>query len=150
MKEPITPEGLERFRQEFKRLYYTEKPHWVEQKQIAAEWGDRSENAEYKEAKAIIRTIDKRLRFLSRLIENSHVINPDDLSTQHVRFGMTVTLESEQGEQSWTIVGTYESEPANGKISHKSPVGKALIGKEPGDEVEINGREYVVLEITVT
>ncbi|XPV54128.1 MAG: GreA/GreB family elongation factor [Halarcobacter ebronensis] len=75
MNELITEYGYQKFVKEFNKLLKVEKPHWVKEKEIAAQFGDRSENAEYISAKEMIRNIDKRLRFLDKIIKNSDVID---------------------------------------------------------------------------
>ena len=142
-KKLITQQGFKKFVDEFNTLLKVEKPHWVKEKEIAAAFGDRSENAEYISAKEMIRNIDKRLRFLDKLINEADVINTDELPHDRVNFGSQVvvadmdTLE----EKTFIIVGTFETNPSQNKISNVSPLGKALLGKKVTDEIEfsING-----------
>lgn len=152
-KDLITSYGYRKFVDEFNHLLKEEKPFWVKEKEIAAQFGDRSENAEYISAKEQIRNIDKRLRFLDRIINNSDVIDIDKIPHTKVNFGsevLVLDLDSEE-EKSFIIVGTYETNPSENKISNKSPLGKALLGKELNEEFEffINGKlfEYEVLDI---
>ena len=91
-KELITNFGYEKILKEFKYLYETVKPYWVKEKQIAAQHGDRSENAEYISAKEEIRNTDKRLRFLNRIINNSDVIDISKIPHTKVNFGSKITL----------------------------------------------------------
>lgn len=152
-KDLITSYGYRKFVDEFNHLLKKEKPFWVKEKEIAAQFGDRSENAEYISAKEQIRNIDKRLRFLDRIINNSDVIDIDKIPHTKVNFGsevLVLDLDSEE-EKSFIIVGTYETNPSENKISNKSPLGKALLGKELNEEFEffINGKlfEYEILDI---
>lgn len=152
-KELITSYGFENIVKEFKHLLEIEKPYWVKEKEIAAQHGDRSENAEYISAKEQIRNLDKRLRFLNKIINNSEVIDISKIPHKKVNFGSQVTLFdfNENKEKVFIIVGTYETNPNENKISNKSPLGKVLLGKELNDEFEFrineNILEYEVLKI---
>lgn len=153
--ELITESGYKKIVKEFKQLLEVEKPHWVKEKEIAAQHGDRSENAEYISAKEMIRNIDKRLRFLNKIINNSNVIDTSKIPHTKVNFGSKVKLYdlNEELEKTYIIVGTFETNPNENKISNKSPFGKALLGKELNEEFEfqINGQvfEYEVLEVAL-
>lgn len=137
-KELISENGYQNFVKEFKQLAEVEKPRWVKEKEIAAAFGDRSENAEYISAKEMLRNIDKRLRFLEKIINNSQVVVQHQSSFNKVGFGSTVTLHDLNSEESkeYTILGTYETNPSENIISNKSPLGKVLLGKKIGDEFE--------------
>jgi len=145
-KELITQQGFQGFVDEFNTLVKIEKPHWVKEKEIAAAFGDRSENAEYISAKEMLRNIDKRLRFLEKIINNSDVINIDELPHDRVNFGSQVVVLNQDSEEEKTfiIVGTFETNPSLNKISNISPLGRVLLGKNVGDEVEfiINGTTF--------
>lgn len=153
--ELITEYGYTNIVKEFKQLLEVEKPYWVKEKEIAAQHGDRSENAEYISAKEMIRNIDKRLRFLNKIINNSNVIDTSKIPHTKVNFGSKVKLYdlNEELEKTYIIVGTFETNPNENKISNKSPFGKALLGKELNEEFEfqINGQvfEYEVLEVAL-
>lgn len=153
MKEPITQEGYDLLLREFKYLKEIEKPAVTQEKRIAAELGDRSENAEYHAAKEKLRHIDKRLFYLSSMIEKSIIINPEELTHDRVHFGATVTVCDTQSEEEsrYTICGTLESEIENNLISVHSPMAKALLGKEEGDVVRIKlpsgVKEYAITAI---
>lgn len=151
-KELITQYGFNKITQEFKDLL-KQKKFWVKEKEIAAQLGDRSENAEYIAAKEQIRNCDKRLRFLEKIINNSNVIDTSTLPHDRVNFGSEVLLEDylNGGNKTYIIVGTHETNPNENKISNKSPLGKILFGKRVDDEFdfEINGTsfEYGVVSI---
>ena len=151
--EPITPDGYDLLLQEFKFLKEVEKPQVNKEKQVAAELGDRSENAEYHAAKEKLRHIDKRLFYLNAMIEKTQIIDPSELPHDKVHFGSTVTLcdlESDE-EERYTICGVLESEPENGLISIHAPLSRAMLGKEEGDQFSINlpggKKEYEVLGV---
>ena len=151
-KDLITKHGYEKIVEEFKRLL-KEKSYWVKEKEIAAQLGDRSENAEYIAAKEQIRNTDKRLRFLDKIINSSEVIDISQIPHTKVNFGSIVVLEDLDTEElkTFIILGTHETNPNENKISNKSPFGRALLGKSLNQEFdfEINGEiyEYKVISI---
>lgn len=151
--EPITPEGFDLLTKEFKFLKEVEKPRVNREKQVAAELGDRSENAEYHAAKEKLRHIDKRLFYLNGMIEKARVIDPSELDHSRVHFGATVTVEDVQTgkEERYTICGVLESEPENGLISIHAPLSRAMMGKQEGDEFTVRlpkgERQYEVVKI---
>ena len=126
-----------------------ERPKTTEVVKWAASLGDRSENADYKYGKKKLREIDKRLRFLSKRIDESVVIDPVKSENSKIQFGATVEVEDEEGElKTFVIVGADEINPKRGLISWKSPIGKSLIGKEEGDEIQVRtpsgNKEYFI------
>lgn len=135
----ITPDGLKRLQDEFKELFYNERPKLVETIAWAASNGDRSENGDYIYGKRRLREIDKRLKFLRDRIEAAHVVDPNQVQSEKIVFGATVTiLDEDENEKTYTIVGEDEIDPGKNRISWKSPLAKALLGKAVGDEVEIH------------
>ncbi len=151
--EPFTPEGYDLLVREFKFLKDVEKPRVNREKQTAAELGDRSENAEYHAAKEKLRHIDKRLFYLSGLIEKAKMIDPAELDHGRVHFGATVTVEELPGgeESRFTICGVLESEPENGLISIHAPMARAMLGREEGDEFSVRlpggAKHYEIVKI---
>ena len=146
-------EGYDLVVEEFKFLLEEEKPKVAQEKLVAAAQGDRSENADYHAAKEKLRFIDKRLFYLNKMIQNSKIIDPSLHAHKKISFGSTVTvvnLETDE-EEVYTITGVLESEPENGLISIHSPIAKALIGKELGDEFKIKlpleEKEYEIEKI---
>lgn len=134
----ITPQGFKKLQDEFKQLFQNERPKLVETVAWAAGNGDRSENGDYIYGKKRLREIDKRLKFLRDRIEAAQVVDPKTLQSDKVVFGATVRIRDEDGqEKTYQIVGEDEIEPGQNKISWKSPMARALIGKQIGDEVEI-------------
>lgn len=137
MKAPnyITPGGMARLREEYDLLVRVERPKTVEVVAWAAGNGDRSENGDYIYGKRRLREIDRRLRFLGKQIEAAQVIDPLTLSGDRVIFGASVSIEDEEGQiKSYTIVGSDESDPRRHRISWKSPLARALLGKREGEE----------------
>ncbi|MDP3588053.1 MAG: transcription elongation factor GreA [Sulfuricurvum sp.] len=136
--EPMTPRGYDELLREFKYLKDVEKPKVNQEKQRAAELGDRSENAEYHAAKEKLRHIDKRLFYLNSMIEKAQIIDPSQLNHSRVHFGSTITIISDDDDEAtYSICGTLESEPENGLISVHSPLARAMLGKEEGDEFSV-------------
>jgi len=137
-KSPISKPGWESLRAELEHLLDVERPRVVDEVAFAAAQGDRSENAEYIYGKRRLREIDRRLRFLTRRMESVVVVEnlPDNLG--EIRFGAKVNLSGNQGRALVVeFVGEDEIEPATGRISLKSPLGKALLGRKAGDVVEV-------------
>ena len=148
-KNYITPAGIAKLKAEYHELIAVERPKVVETVAWAASNGDRSENADYQYGKRRLRQIDGRLHFLQKRIEAAEVIDPKTLNSDKVVFGATVTIENEDGHQhAYQIVGEDELDIKQNKISWKSPVAKALLGKKLDDEVKIlkpAGDEMVVI-----
>lgn len=149
-KNYITPEGLEKLKAEYAKLFHDERPKLVEVVAWAASNGDRSENADYIYGKRRLREIDSRLRFLTGRLEKAFVVDPKTLSGKKVLFGATVTVMNEDEEMSkYQIVGEDEGDISKGRISWKAPVAKALLGKSEGDEAVIKkpaGEEILTIE----
>ena len=151
-KDLITKNGFEKKVEEFKALL-KEKTYWVKEKEIAAQLGDRSENAEYIAAKEQIRNCDKRLRFLDKIINNSEVIDISLIPHTKVNFGSKVVLEDLDTNElkTFIIVGTHEVNINENKISNKSPLGRALLNKALNEEFEFsindNFFEYKIISI---
>lgn len=137
-KNYITKEGAERLRQEYQQLFHVERPKLVETVAWAASNGDRSENADYIYGKRRLREIDRRLGYLNDKLSRAEVVDVITLKSDKVIFGATVEVEDEDGKiLKIQIVGEDEIDAALGKMSWKSPVGKALLGKKLDDEVEV-------------
>lgn len=152
--EPMTPKGYDNLLQEFKYLKDIEKPRVNQEKQRAAELGDRSENAEYHAAKEKLRHIDKRLFYLNSMIEKAQIIDPAVLDHSRAHFGATITIMDVNSDEEfvYTICGTLESEPENALISVHSPLARAMLGKEEGDEFSVHlpagKKSYEVISVT--
>ncbi len=137
-KNYITRKGFENLKAEAHQLFYVERPKVVEVVSWAASNGDRSENADYHYGKKRLREIDGRLRSLALKMDNAQIVHPELIKSDKVVFGATITLELESAEsKTYQIVGEDEIDTTGNKISWKSPVAKALIGKSLNDEVLI-------------
>lgn len=141
MKTPnyITPGGLQKLKKELEFLMKEDRPKVVATVAWAASNGDRSENADYIYGKKRLREIDRRMGWLTKRIEAAQVVDPKkQIEKNKVVFGATVSIENEEGEEkTYQIVGEDEIETVEGKISWKSPLAKALLGRQQGDEVEV-------------
>ncbi len=152
-KMPITKDGLEKLKAELVYLEKTEKPNNIKAIAEARAHGDLSENAEYHAAKEKQGLIAAKINELKTAIGQAEVIDIDDGPMDRVVFGRTILLYDVQNDKEITyqLVGPYESDPENGRISIKSPLGRGLIGRELGDEVKIRTpkgiQEFEVLEI---
>jgi transcription elongation factor GreB len=134
-KRYITPAGYRRLEAELSRLWSDDRPRIVEEVATAAAHGDRSENAEYVYGKKKLREIDRRIRYLSKLLDRLTVVAPDPRQAGRVFFGATVTVEDEDGARAtYRIVGPDEIDLKLGHISVESPLARALLGKQAGDE----------------
>ena len=134
----ITPKGMARLKAELENLVKVERPEVVATVAWAASNGDRSENADYIYGKRRLRQIDSRIRFLGKRIEAAQVVDPTQNPSDKIIFGATVTVSDDEGHQStYQIVGEDEIDTEGGKISWKSPMAKALLGKGAGDEVQV-------------
>ncbi|HTM22394.1 MAG TPA: transcription elongation factor GreB [Kofleriaceae bacterium] len=138
MARYITRDGFERLRAELDQLWKVERPRVTQEVADAAAQGDRSENAEYIYGKRRLREIDRRVRFLSKLLEELTVVSEPPERRDRVFFGAWVTVEDDDGAESeYRIVGPDESDARTGAISIESPVARALMGKREGDEVKV-------------
>jgi transcription elongation factor GreA len=152
-KIPITRKGLDKLRQELSHLTNVERPKNIRAIEEALGHGDLSENAEYHAAKEKQSFIEGKINELKTVIGSSEVIEMDSSPADRVVFGRTVLLFNTQTEEevSYQLLGPYESDPENGKISVTSPLGQALIGREEGDSVKVRTpkgvNQFEILEI---
>jgi len=137
-KNYITREGFTRLQEEYRKLRLEERPEIVETVAWAASNGDRSENGDYIYGKKKMREIDRRLRFLSKQLNNAEIVDPEKISSDKVLFGATVeVIDEDDNQKTYIIVGSDESDVSKRKISWKSPVAKALMNKKVGDAVVV-------------
>jgi transcription elongation factor GreB len=146
----ITPEGAAKLSAELKRLIEVDRPKTVDEVATAAAHGDRSENAEYKYGKLKLRDIDRRIRWLEKRLDAIEVVAPRADGADRVFFGATVEVEDEDGKRKrYRIVGEDESDPAEGRISYTSPMGRALMKRKVGEHVVVR-RPAGDLELEIT
>ena len=149
-KNYVTPEGLQRLRDELRQLRHVERPKVVEIVSWAAGNGDRSENGDYIYGKRRLREIDRRMRFLAKRIEIAEPVDPRQQKNRaQVFFGALVTYAGRDGlERTVRIVGADEARSDQGEISWTSPVARALLKAREGDTVEVRtpgGRDSIAV-----
>ena len=145
----ITPQGYRKLEEEAHHLWTVERPKMAKAVQVAAAEGDRSENAEYIYSKKKLAEIDRRLKFLGKRMDVLQVVSDAPPDDGRIYFGSWVTLVGEDDKTvTYRIVGPDEVDADRGWISCESPVAKALLRKEEGDEVEVRRpRGNVVFEV---
>jgi transcription elongation factor GreA len=136
---PMTNKGYQFLMEELKRLKSVERPRNVREIEEAREHGDLSENAEFHAAKDRQSLLDLQIREIEDKIARAQIIDISKLSGEKIVFGATVALaDGDTGDKVvYQIVGDHEAEPKNGKISISSPIARALIGKNEGEEVQV-------------
>ena len=139
-KFPMTAAGKKKMEEELEHLKIVKRKEVVERIKIARSYGDLSENSEYDSAKEDQAFLEGRISSLEGMIRNAMIITEDELNTDEVRLGKTVTFKElpDGEEETYTIVGSAEANPMEGLISNDSPIAKGLIGRSKGDEVKIN------------
>lgn len=135
-KVKITKEGLEALKSELKTLVEEKRPKIVERLAFARAQGDLSENSDYANAKNDLEFLDGRIEEIESVIKNALVVT-NGKSKGNVDFGTKVTLRVNGAKSVFEIVGEWEADPVNKKISHSSPLGQALLGKKIGDKVTV-------------
>ena len=149
----ITPAGHARLRHELEELVKRERPKVVDIVAWAASNGDRSENGDYIYGKRRLREIDRRIRFLSKRLDNAEIVDPlRQGDNDQVFFGARVTVADADGaENTYTIVGVDEADVARGRISWISPLARALIKARSGDSIRFQSplgiREIDIIEV---
>ena len=151
MKNFITKQGLEKLKKDLEHLKTAKRQEIANSLQKAKELGDLSENAEYTEAKEAQSFNEGRISELEEMIKNAETIKKTINNGGIVQIGSTIEIKNEQINKEYTIVGSEEADPVNGRISNESPLGRAFLGKKINDEVEIEtpgGRtRYRILKI---
>jgi transcription elongation factor GreA len=150
---PMTQAGKEKLEQELEYLKTVKRKEVVERIKIARSFGDLSENSEYDAAKDEQAFVESRIQMLENMIRNAKIIEEDTENPDVVTLGKSVTfIELPDGEEeTYTIVGSAEADPFEGKISNDSPIAKSLLGKQVGDEVTVQtpGGEMLVKIVAV-
>lgn len=131
----VTREGLLELKREYEELVNKKRPEVVARLALARGQGDLTENSEYSAASQDLAFVDGRIAELKQIIQEATVVR--SRSKSKIGIGCTVTLHIKGKKEEFTIVGEWEADPAKKKISHSSPLGKALLGKKVGDQVEV-------------
>jgi transcription elongation factor GreA len=145
-KVPMLAEGHRLLQDELKRLKVDERPAIIEAIEVARAHGDLSENAEYHAAKERQGHVEATIADLEDKLSRAMIIDPTTLSGDKVVFGATVTLlDEDEKKVKYQLVGQEEADARVGRISYNSPLGRALIGRQKGDEIEVttpSGEKY--------
>ena len=153
-KMPMTPDGHKKLQEKLKFLKSVERPKVVRAIEDARSHGDLSENAEYDVAKEHQQQLVRQIQEVENALSLAQVIDPSKISSEKIVFGAIIRLHAvDNGEEvEYQIVGAHESDISSGKISVESPIARALIGKEIGDEVKFRAptglKTYEILEIS--
>jgi transcription elongation factor GreA len=133
----LTKDGLADLQKEYEDLTKVKRPTVVTRVSDARNQGDLSENAEYVAAREELSFIDGRIDELEELLKQVSLIQEDKETRTAVELGSEVTLNISGKEEVYRVVGEWEADPAEKKISHESPLGKALLGKKSGESIEV-------------
>ncbi len=150
---PMTPAGLEKLRRELKQVKEVDRHDNVREIEAALEHGDLKENAEYHAAKERQANLDARMRYLEARVGMAQVIDPAKIKSDRIGFGATVTLldVDQDKEVTYALVGEDESDADRGRVSVRSPIARAMLQKQVGDEVVVHlpkgDREFEVVKI---
>ncbi len=138
-KFPMTAAGKMKLEDELEQLKTVKRVEVVERIKIARSYGDLSENSEYDSAKEDQAFVEGKISSIEGMIRNSVIITEDELNTDEVQLGKTVTFKEipDGDEETYTIVGSAEANPLEGMISNDSPIAKALIGRKKDEKVRI-------------
>lgn len=136
-KTQLTKDGFEKLQKELKNLIDVKRPYAVERLYKARSMGDLSENSEYHAAKEELAFVEGRIREVEEILKQAIVIENHNGSSV-VEVGSTVTVDENGQQNIFRIVGEFEADPINKKLSHTSPIGNALLNKKVGDLIEIN------------
>ncbi|MBI5044986.1 MAG: transcription elongation factor GreA [Candidatus Levybacteria bacterium] len=148
----LTKSGLEDLKKEHEELVKTKRPEVVTRVSDARNQGDLSENAEYVAAREELSFIDGRIDELEELLKQVSLINEVHGANAHsaIELGSEVTLKIDGKKEIYRVVGEWEADPAERKISHESPLGKALLGKKIGESVEVSAPAGKILYTIVS
>ena len=151
---PMTAEGKEKLQAELKNLKLVKRPEVIQRIKVARSFGDLSENAEYDEAKNEQGILEATIAEMENTLANAEVVDDDSISTNEVGVGSTIEIKRLDNNkvEKFKIVGTTEANPAEGKISDDSPIGKASIKKKVGDvfivEAPVGELKFEVISIS--
>ena len=136
-KIPLTKPGLARLQEELDNLVEVKRPSVVERMASSRKIGDMAEESEYTQSKQELAFIDGRIEELEEVINNAVLIDDGHNNCQEVKLGCKVTVQNSNKENVFHLVGEWEADPNEAKISHQSPLGQSLLGKKIGEKVEV-------------
>ncbi len=149
-KTQLTADGFNNLKSEHKELTTVKKPYAVERLHKARSMGDLSENSEYTAAKDELAFVEGRIQEIEEILREVEIVENHSQGTQ-IELGTSVAVEVNGKKELFQIVGEFEADPMNQKLSHTSPIGQALIGKKEGEWVEVTvpaGKiKYKIVEI---
>jgi transcription elongation factor GreA len=157
-QELVTPEGLEKLQTELSYLTEVRRKEVADRIRQARDFGDITENSEYDDAKTEQGLLERRITEIQRRIRNAKVVDPSEAGTDAVDLGTRVTLRvagtrGKKNERTFQIVGANESDPTNGKLSHASPVGRAVLKRRVGEKVTVStprgSTEYEIVNVEI-
>ena len=152
-KVQFTKEGFEKIQKEFEDITKNKRPYAIKRLQTARNMGDLSENSEYHAAKEDLAFIEGRIKELEELLKNADIVEHLAKDTHAVDIGYKVIVDKSGQQITYFIVGEFEANPLENKLSHTSPIGQALLGKKIGDVIEVDvpvGKiMYKILDIAV-
>lgn len=154
-QELVTPEGFEKLHEELNHLTEVKRRDVADRIRQAREFGDISENSEYDDAKNEQYLLERRISELQRRVRNAKVVDNAGKDTDAVDLGTLVTLRTvaDAKERTFQIVGANESDPPSGKLSHASPVGRAVLNRRVGEKVTVStprgSTEYEIVNVEV-
>lgn len=147
----LTKSGVEKLEEERDNLINVERPRVIEELQLARSQGDLSENADYDAARDKQAQIEQRIKEIEYMLQNAEIISKEQMDLNVVKPGTTVTILDlsldDPEEEKYTIVGSFETDPVNGKISNESPLAKALIGHGVNEIVTVGVAEAYDVKI---
>lgn len=152
-EELVTQEGLEKLQEELQYLTESRRREIADRIRQAREFGDISENSEYDDAKNEQYMLERRISELQRRLRSARVVNPAEVEANAVDLGTKVTLRriGKDEERTFEIVGANESDPTSGKLSHASPVGRAVLKRRVGEKVTVatprGATEYEIINV---
>ena len=151
VKQYITAEGLEKLKEELNYLKTEKRQEIAKRIQVAKELGDLSENAEYSEAKEQQALNEVKIAETKETLKNAETIDDRHSRSDFVQIGSTIKVKNGKAERVFTIVGSNEADPSEGKISNESPLAMSFLGRKAGDSVEVEtpkGKvEYKIVEV---
>lgn len=137
-KIQFTQEGFDKLKGEYTELKTSKREYAVNRLQTARNMGDLSENSEYSAAKEDLAFVEGRIRELEELMKHAQIVSGNHTTNGHAEIGETVIVEYNGKRDEFQLVGEFEANPLEKKLSSTSPIGKALLGKRVGDEIEIS------------
>lgn len=149
----LTPEGLTKLEEELEIAKTVRRKEIATRIKTALDFGDLSENSEYDQAKNEQAQLEERIAKVETMLRNAKLIDEDEITTDVVSIGSKVVVNDMEynEEMEYLIVGSAEADPFKGKISNESPLGSSLLGKKPGDQVEVKvpdgNIKYKILKI---